>query len=464
MKKTLLLLFAIIQITAFAQAPKAFKYQAIARDITGSELLNQAVSFQISIIEGSVNGASVYTETHTATTNQFGLVNLSIGGGTVVNGIFDSIHWGANSFFIKIELDASGGTNYQLMGTSQLMSVPYALFAERSNTPGPKGDKGDQGIPGNDGVDGAPGVTGPAGSFPAGNNPGDMEYWNGTQWVVVPGGSEGQNLTFCNGRPIWGPCPPLSLPTLVTDSVYNITSKTANSKSSITFDGNALITARGICYSTHSSPTLGDSVATSGAGLGGFVSNMVELAVNTTYYVRAYATNSVGTGYGNELSFTTALTSNYSIGQIYGGGIIFYIDPTTQHGLIADTVDSGPNFFGCYGTSIVGADAITIGSGPQNTLDILASCSATNNAASICANLVKNGYSDWFLPAKDELNLIFVNLYDQGYMVSSFVHDYYESSSEYSANEAWALRMDSGVWDEQHAKNHPHKIRAVRAF
>ena len=189
MKKTLLLLFAIIQITAFAQAPKAFKYQAIARDITGSELLNQAVSFQISIIEGSVNGASVYTETHTATTNQFGLVNLSIGGGTVVNGIFDSIHWGANSFFIKIEMDASGGTNYQLMGTSQLMSVPYALFAERSNTPGPKGDKGDQGIPGNDGVDGAPGVTGPAGSFPAGNNPGDMEYWNGTQWVVVPGGS-----------------------------------------------------------------------------------------------------------------------------------------------------------------------------------------------------------------------------------------------------------------------------------
>lgn len=464
MKKALLLLFAIIQITAYAQAPKAFKYQAIARDITGNELINQAVSFQISILEGSVNGASVYTETQDTVTNQFGIVNLAIGAGSVVSGIFDSIHWGVNSFFIKIEMDASGGTNYQLMGTSQLMSVPYALFAERSNTPGPKGDKGDQGVQGFDGLEGAPGATGPAGSFPPGNNPGDMEYWNGTHWVVVAGGSEGQNLTFCNGRPIWGPCPPLSLPVLTTDSIYSVTSKTAIAHSSLTFDGNDLISSRGICYSTQSNPTIADSIISGGSDLGGFISNLAELNVSTTYYVRAYATNSVGTGYGNELSFTTDLTSNYSIGQIYGGGIIFYIDPTTQHGLIADTIDLGYNNFGCYGVSINGADATAIGSGQQNTLDIVAGCSSAATASYVCQNLVLNGYSDWFLPAKDELNLIFVNLYDQGYMVNSFVHDFYESSSEYSATYGWALRMDTGVWDEQHSKNHVHKFRAVRAF
>ena len=118
---------------SFAQAPQAFKYQTIVRDNSGNILANHAVSFRISLLQGTSTGASVFTETQTATTNQFGLANLSIGLGTLVSGNFSTISWGTNNYFVEIEFDAAGGTNYTLMGTSQLLSVPYALYAQSSN-------------------------------------------------------------------------------------------------------------------------------------------------------------------------------------------------------------------------------------------------------------------------------------------------------------------------------------------
>lgn len=140
MKRTLLfigslMLFAIV---TMAQTPEAFKYQAVARDAGGQILANQSVSFRISILQGSASGTSVYSETHAATTNTFGLVNLEIGDGTLASGDFSAIEWGADTYFTQIEMDASGGTNYQLMGTSQLLSVPYALHAKTAeNVPAP---------------------------------------------------------------------------------------------------------------------------------------------------------------------------------------------------------------------------------------------------------------------------------------------------------------------------------------
>lgn len=132
MKKIVLsiILAIVVSITSFAQSPKAFKYQAVARDLTGNVLPNQAVSFRISILQTTTTGTSVYLETHVATTNSFGLVNLEIGNGTFVSGNFSTISWGADIYFVKIEMDETGGTSYQLMGTSQLLSVPYALHAK----------------------------------------------------------------------------------------------------------------------------------------------------------------------------------------------------------------------------------------------------------------------------------------------------------------------------------------------
>lgn len=127
-------LFAVLSFQGFSQAPQAFKYQAVARDNSGNILASQAVSFRINILSGSTSGTSVYAETHTATTNAYGLVNLNIGAGTVISGTFSSISWGSNNYFIKVELDPAGGTAYTLMGTTQLLSVPYALYAETSGS------------------------------------------------------------------------------------------------------------------------------------------------------------------------------------------------------------------------------------------------------------------------------------------------------------------------------------------
>jgi hypothetical protein len=125
-----LLLFFVQCLACFslmAQVPQAFKYQAVARDINGDLLTNQTVSFLISILQGSASGTAVYVETHTSMTNDYGLVNLEIGNGTVVSGSFSAIDWGGDSHYLKVEMDPAGGTLYQAMGTSQLLSVPYAL-------------------------------------------------------------------------------------------------------------------------------------------------------------------------------------------------------------------------------------------------------------------------------------------------------------------------------------------------
>lgn len=130
----ILLIVNIFTINLFAQSPEAFKYQAIARDASGNVIANQNVSFRISILKTSATGTPVYVETHNLTTNNFGLANLNIGNGSPISGNFSTIDWAADKYYIKVEMDATGGTSYQLMGTSQLLSVPYALNAKSAET------------------------------------------------------------------------------------------------------------------------------------------------------------------------------------------------------------------------------------------------------------------------------------------------------------------------------------------
>lgn len=128
MKKTLFTInLLLMSLFMMAQAPNSFNYQAAVRDADGEILANKLVSFRISILETSATGTAVYTETHNVTTNEYGLINLAIGNGTVSAGTFSTIDWGTKSHFIRTELDANGGTSYTVMSTQQLMSVPYAL-------------------------------------------------------------------------------------------------------------------------------------------------------------------------------------------------------------------------------------------------------------------------------------------------------------------------------------------------
>jgi hypothetical protein len=114
-------------------SPQAFNYQAIARDNTGNPIANHAIALRFSILDSSASGNSLYSETFNTTTNQFGLFNVNIGNGNLVSGNFSTINWGVNSKWLKVETDITGGSNYMLMGTSQLVSVPYSLYATNSN-------------------------------------------------------------------------------------------------------------------------------------------------------------------------------------------------------------------------------------------------------------------------------------------------------------------------------------------
>src|SRR4051812_19317007 len=113
---------------AFAQAPQKFNYQAVARNSGGNVLASQAVGLQITIHQSTASGPIIYAETHATVTSAIGLMNLSIGSGTVTAGIFANIDWSTGPYFIEIGLDATGGTTYTSMGTQQLLSVPYALY------------------------------------------------------------------------------------------------------------------------------------------------------------------------------------------------------------------------------------------------------------------------------------------------------------------------------------------------
>ncbi|MEY4603893.1 MAG: hypothetical protein RIT43_1185 [Bacteroidota bacterium] len=261
MKRCVFLLFALFcLVNLFAQAPEGFKYQAVVRNASNAILNNQPVSLRMTIQQGSIGGVTVYSETFSVTTNAYGLVNLEIGNGTPMSGSFASIDWANGPYFIETAADVTGGTNYSVMGTSQLLSVPYALYAKNSgsSTPGPQGPQGSvgpsgmdglsayeiavangfvgtesewlvslegaQGLQGNDGPAGEAGVDGlsayqswlalgntgteadfiasltgpqgPTGLLMNGSSPGNTPYWDGNQWVI-----DGSNL-FNNGGSI----------------------------------------------------------------------------------------------------------------------------------------------------------------------------------------------------------------------------------------------------------------------
>jgi hypothetical protein len=179
------------------------------------------------------------------------------------------------------------------------------------------------------------------------------------------------------------------------------------------------------------------------------------LTPNTTYTRYVWAYNVCGA------SAVTTLTQllPFLIGQSYGGGIIFYIDGTGQHGLISATSDQSTGAqWGCYGTSIPGTST-AIGTGQANTTAIVAGCPTIGIAAQICDALVLNGYSDWFLPSKDELN----QMYLQKTVIGGFANNYYWSSSEYNANTAWYQSFDNG-YQYSGNKAATHYVRAVRVF
>ena len=214
MKKAFTILAAVLlTASGFAQSPEKMSYQAVIRNSSNALVTSSAVGMRISILQGSASGTAVYSETQTPNTNANGLVTIEIGTGITSND-FSAIGWANGPYFIKTETDPTGGTNYTITGTSQLLSVPYALYAEKAGN-GFSGNytdlknkpalvdsaiivtiNGNQTISGNKSFTGKVTVTSPINTTDAANkayvtlsvsSTDDTLYLGSKQWVIIPG-------------------------------------------------------------------------------------------------------------------------------------------------------------------------------------------------------------------------------------------------------------------------------------
>jgi hypothetical protein len=283
MKKLFTVIAAVIMaVGIFAQSPQKMSYQAVVRNASGILVTNQSVGLKISILQGTSTGTIVFQETYNPNpqTNANGLLTFEIGSGTPSIGTFASINWSNGPYFIMTETDPSGGTNYTITGTSQLLSVPYAMYAANSG-----------GL-----------------NYSSAPLKGDILFYNNSKWNLLSKGTEGQVLKVVSELPAWFPADLPVLPVATTKTVSEITQTTAVCGGLAMANGNTEIIIRGVCWSTNQNPTVSNSKTQDGAGLGDFTSAIAGLTPGTTYYVRAYATNSSGTSYGNQVSFKSVLT------------------------------------------------------------------------------------------------------------------------------------------------------------
>lgn len=368
MKKQLLMLSASLLFTMsgliYAQAPQRFNYQAVVRDNSGNVLANQTVSLRITLRQGSPSGTIVYQETHSGTTTGIGLVNLQIGAGTVVTGTFSSIDWSAGPYFTELELDPAGGSSYSNMGTQQLLSVPYALFAENSGTPGPTGPAGPTGPTGPTGPAGSNGVSiswlGTLASAPGSPNLNEAYYnstdgrsyiWDGTSWQTLA--QDGVAGPVGPAGPVGG---------ANTQIIYN-NSGTASGSANLTWNnGTNTLTVTGNTLTTNATVT----------ALGGGGTQFVQ--VDNTGLLSATAfTGVTGSGTVNyHTKFTAANTIGNSLIQDNGTSLSTGIAPNASylyyayHQQLTATGDGQATLFG-YRTRDSQNDGTAYGQGTTNS-------------------------------------------------------------------------------------------------
>jgi hypothetical protein len=138
-KLALCYVFVLFTFQVIAQAPQRFSYQAVVRDAAGNLVINRPVGIRFTILRGTATGIAVFAETHRPTTNNDGLASVEIGGGSALFNAMGNIDWSLGPYFLKTEIDPNGATAYSISGTNQMLSVPYALYAEKSANPGNPG-------------------------------------------------------------------------------------------------------------------------------------------------------------------------------------------------------------------------------------------------------------------------------------------------------------------------------------
>ena len=304
MKKLITLFLLLCATTLFAQVPEKFSYQAVVRNASNSLVTDAPVGVRVSILQGSADGSAVYVETHTATTNANGLLTVEIGGGKAEQGEFAGIDWANGPYFLKTETDPNGGSNYTVTSTQQVLSVPYALYAkEAANSfSGDYNDlKNKPAIPQNVGE-----LANDVGYITMSDLPHSPKSGGADDAGVVQTAACGE-IDLCEMAAQLAQLQQMRtalLPTVTTDGANGVTETTANCGGNVTANGYSAVTSRGVCWGVEPNPTVDGSHTSDGNGMGAFSSSITGLTAGTTYYVRAYATNSVGTAYGEEVTFT----------------------------------------------------------------------------------------------------------------------------------------------------------------
>ena len=470
MKNTLILFtFLILSASSFSQAPQKMSYQAVIRNSSGALVNSTTVGIKISIIQGSIAGTIVYSETQSTTTNANGLASLEIGSGVVISGSFSSINWAASPFFIKTQTDPTGGTNYTITGSSQLMSVPYALFSA-NGTPGPQGPIG---------LTGAQGPVGPQGLVGPSATPADMNYAQNIGAQVILQSGNFQNIISVSlttsGGPVevstYGDANNPSGPVLGRLQLYRDTIALGND---CWVEGDATNENQQFGMSVVDEPPAGTHIYTLKA-------NFLQ---STTYFGETsgpviHAIELLGPQ--GAIGLTGAIGPQgpagvggfiHWIGQEFGGGVIFHLFKDAQgveHGLIVDKTDLSTNVWSNVNQIEIVPSAQSSWDGLSNSNAIVGQAGHTSSASALCLNLTNGGQSDWYLPSVQELNMLWNNYYTVARSLSQISgatqlqQAAYWSSTETGANGAWSCNFYNGFASSLNKGNTAY-VRAVRAF
>ena len=517
------LLFLLTTVSILAQTPEKMSYQAVLRDASNVLLTNQEVGMEISILQTTIRGIAVYTERQTATTNINGLVSLAIGVG-ISSCNFSAIDWSAGPYFIKIATDPSGGSSYSITGTSQIMSVPFALYAKTagSSIPGPQGDtgvqgaagtqgiQGETGAAGTDGINGAQGIQGATGAVGADGSNGAQGIQGATGAAGTDGTTGAQGIQGETGA-VGADGPNGAQGPAGTAGVGIAQTLSFTSPNLVLSDGGGTIDLTGIINATHTGDVTGATaltiatnavttdkikdnnitdakiVSVSASKLTGTV-GIANGGTNITTYTQGdilYATSATeltklpaGTA-GQVLTMNTgatapewvaATTATYAIGDTHQGGIIFYLDASGKHGLISAPTDQsfGIQWYnGSYVDTYAYGNGIGAGEGNSQGIRRWQGYCSSCYASELCQDLSLGGETDWYLPSKYELNLMFENIGQGNALglgnIGNFANNVYWSSTEGDGNNAWRQGFIGGYQYDDN-KVYTSYVRAVRAF
>lgn len=403
MKKIFFALFTLFSYNlAICQVQQGFNYQAVIRNINGQIITNQNIKFRISLEQDSIGGQVVYSENHDSKTNQFGMANLIIGKGKVLSGDFNSISWAAGPYFLKTEMDPTGGTNYQLIGSSQLLQVPYAKFAETS---------GNAALPQYTQTQ-INALIAFAGLLVFNTDYKIFQMYNGKQWVAI-------QTTKCTPMPGTADAGPDQ--TWLPNTSVSLTGNVP---------GNGIIGKWDIINGTGGSFSDNTKYNTTFSG-----SN------NIIYTLRWSLMSPCDTTYDDVII-------SFGLPEINFNGIMYVCGNDNSAGIKWD----------------IEAINVTNGNSAQSTTDGEANTSAivmqrSSNArvAYLCDTLNAYGFNDWYLPAKDELHAIYVNKTAIGGLNQGF----YWSSTQNDTQTAWSEYFVNGVQTTA-LKTTVDRIRCVR--